>query len=776
MITDLSALEQAGIYPAHIRPEDAAIQTVVEHCAETAIYARAALEPVGLGETGYLAGLLHDDGKLTGAYRKYIVDIAEGRPVHRGSVNHTFAGVRMALDVLCKEASPMEKLAGQHIAYAIGAHHGLFDAVDPDGMSGFDHRRTKQDPTIEEGLRNALVQWDLEDLRQRLTRSGREVKAFYSRLPGGKADRPFFSHLLVRLLLSAVIEGDRRSTAEFERPSLPHSIPASKALWNNCLEHLEQELQKFPRDTAVQIGRSTFSQRCKDFAKRPGGIYRLNMPTGAGKTLSSLRYALAHAEHWDKKHIFFVMPLLAIIDQNAAVIQKYLGREDVILEHHSNILPIEDGPELDKRELLMDTWDSPVVITTLVQFLNTLFSHKTTSIRRMHSLCDSVIIFDEVQTVPSKLLSLFNQAITFLTQSCGATIILCSATQPALEYAQRPLYRVPEEMVPYDQTLWAPFRRTTIQPARAMELEELAAFAVEQLGKAKSLLIICNKKAQAEELYRRLQNADAACFHLSAAMCMAHRRAALNAMEEAKAHGKVLCIATQVMEAGIDTSFGCVIRLQAGMDSVIQSAGRCNRNGESETPVPVYVIRYKGENLNLLADIECGRDSTGELLCGDWEDLSSAAAIERYYRIYYRNQRAKVSQDFYCDRLRADLYDLLGGNQKYLREQSAYFINQAFKTAGTHFRVFAEDTVDVVVPYGDGAEEIKRLRRDSQYLFKHSARLKPYTISLYAHQRKALDEQGALSTAPGGVLVLEPSWYDETLGLQIRREMTFLEV
>ncbi len=772
----LTRLKQENIFPAHIRQEDGCVQTVSEHCSEAAAFARAALEPIGLGETAYLAGLLHDVGKLCAPFRQYLVDAVEGRPVRRGSVNHTFAGVRFLLDVLCEGTSKSACIAGQHIAYAIGAHHGLFDAVDSDGVNGFDHRRTKQDPTVEEGLRNAYALQDIAELKQRLEQSGTEIKAFYKRLPGGRDARPFLSHLVTRLLLSALIEGDRRSTAEFEQPTLPHAIPATKELWSDCLTHMEKKLQQFPKQKPVQIGRGIFSDRCKDFAAKPGGIYRLNMPTGAGKTLSSLRYALAHAGHWDKKHIFFVMPLLAIIDQNAAIIREYLGRGDIVLEHHSNILVTEEGSELDQRELLIDNWDAPVVITTLVQFLNTLFSHKTTSIRRMHSLANSVIIFDEVQTVPSKLLSLFNQAITFLAHACGATIILCTATQPALEHAQRPLASVPTQMVPYDEALWTPFRRTTIQSTPAMDLDEIAAFASERLSEVQSLLIICNKKSQAEALYNRLQNEDAACFHLSAAMCMAHRRTTLAAMEQAKPHEKVLCISTQIMEAGIDASFGCVIRLQAGMDSVIQAAGRCNRNGESETPLPVYVIRCKGENLNRLTDIKLGRNSTGELVCGDWSDLSSADAIEQYYRIFYRDQKAEVGQDYRCDRLDATLYDLLGTNQKYLRAQPAYFLNQAFKTACTHFQVFDEDTVDVVVPYGEGIAEIEQLRKNPRYLFEHSAKLKPYTISLYRRQQEALNKQGALSAAPAGILVLEPNWYDNTLGLQVQRETTFLEV
>ncbi len=773
----LKKLADDGIYPAHIRMTDNGpeIQTVQEHCREAAEYASDALRDIGLRATAYLAGAIHDAGKQSDAFRRYLVDIAEDRPVHKGSVNHTFAGVRLVLDHLCQDGiSPWAQIAAEHIAYAIGAHHGLFDILDPDGENGFDWRRQKEDPTVAEGVKNTLKQLDMTALTEQLERSGEELRRAYRKL-GRRNEQEFHSHLLTRLLLSAVIEGDRRSTAEFTYPGRLNPIPADRTLWQDCLAHLEKRLAEFPTESAVDLGRSRFSRCCKDFAKKPCGIYRLNMPTGAGKTLSSLRYALAHAAHWEKKHIFFVMPLLGIIDQNAAVIRKYLGREDILLEHHSNVLIPTDGPELDPRELLIENWDAPVVITTLVQFLNTLFLHRTTSIRRMHSLCNSVIIFDEVQSVPPRILSLFNQGIYFLSKVCGATVILCSATQPALEYAHRPLPDVPEEIVPYEKTLSAPFRRTRILPCASMDLEAIAAFAAERLAQTDSLLIICNKKAQAATLCSLLQREQASVFHLSAAMCMAHRRSVLAEMEGARTRGKVLCVSTQLMEAGIDVSFGCVIRLQAGMDSVVQAAGRCNRNGKSETPLPVYVIPCQGENLSRLTDIQNGWKATNELFGTPREDYADAAAVAEYYRIYYKNQKGKT-QDFYCKELEATLYDLLGQNDCSLRGDCGYYLKQAYLTAGTHFQVFDEDTVDVVVPYGEGIGLIDALHGAREICAEQLELLKPYTISLYSEQKKALEAQGALRVAASGILTLEANWYNSTLGLQTQREMTFLEV
>lgn len=196
------------------------------------------------------------------------------------------------------------------------------------------------------------------------------------------------------------------------------------------------------------------------------------------------------------------MPLLSIIEQNSTAIQRAIGDSSLILEHHSNMVR-EAGcsEDLSLRELLMENWDAPITVTTLVQFLETLFSGKTSAIRRFRSLCSSVIVIDEVQTVPTNMLTLFNLAVNFLVKVCGATVVLCSATQPSLEKADHPLFCTPQPIVPHDDALWQTFSRTRIIDAGAMQLSELPAFIQQQLLQTNSLLVICNKKATATKLY-----------------------------------------------------------------------------------------------------------------------------------------------------------------------------------------------------------------------------------------------------------------------------------
>lgn len=515
----------------------------------------------------------------------------------------------------------------------------------------------------------------------------------------------------------------------------------------------------------------------------------MNVPTGGGKTLTSLRYALAHGEKWGKQRLIFTSPLLSILEQNAAVIRDFLGDDAIILEHHSNILRTDAGDDLDQRELAVESWNAPVIITTLVQLLNTLFDGKTTAIRRFQALCNSVIVIDEVQTVPPRMLSMFNQAMEFLTRVCGTTVLLCSATQPCLEKTAHPLRGEIRDLVPYDEKLWEPFRRTIITDIGGKTLEEIGEFAREELEQVQSLLVVCNRKDEAEHLFGLLRDGAQMSCHLSASMCTAHRREVLTELKQALEAGrKCLCVATQVIEAGVDISFHRVIRLAAGMDSVIQAAGRCNRNGESAQPVPVFVVPCQGEKLGRLREISEGKTATISLLDAYrrnpeqfGNDLSSDRSIEAYYRKLYGEMKAGY-QDYAIDQPRTSLFELLSTNNDLYDADMAcagmFMMNQAFKLAGSRFEVFDSGTRDLVVPYGEGAELISELtgqrKPDPAFLVDWARRARPYTIAVYDWQLKKL---GGAVTDYAGAAVLAEGFYDENTGLITRTATTdFLEV
>lgn len=782
---------------AHIHTDHADIrreQTAAEHCRNTAKYARNCLTDAVLGSAGYLAGLTHDCGKFKQEFLDYLQD-PNGV---RGSVNHTFAGCRLLLELFHSgQLSSAEELTAELLAFAVGSHHGQFDCVDENGTSGFLHRISKTDIHFSESKTNFLKECASQDeLSELFCRSHEELTDKYQKLALLASDSSeeyyFYLGLLARLLLSAVIEGDRRDTAEFMGGDTGDSQQLDMAIfWSPYLHRIEHKISCFSQNTPINRARRQISDQCRSFAEQPGGIYRLNVPTGAGKTLSALRYAVAHAMRWGKHRLIFTSPLLSILEQNASVLRDYLEDDSIILEHHSNVIRTEETNSLDPGELATESWNAPVIITTLVQLMNTLFDGKTTSIRRFQGLCNSVIVIDEVQTVPPKMLTLFNLAVNFLAEICGATVLLCSATQPCLEQTEHPLQSGVKDIVPYDRELWEPFRRTVITDAGRKTFEEIADFSRCVLEEADSLLVICNKKDEADHLYQQLKGCAEISCHLSASMCVAHRRKTLDQMKYALAHGKkCLCVSTQVIEAGVDISFARVIRLSAGMDSVIQAAGRCNRHGEIPEPVPVYVVPYLGEKLGMLREIQDAKNASDSLLEAFRRnperfdhDLSSDKAIGWYYRKLYSAMPAGY-QDFPVKKnnKKTTLFELLSCNLTYCDEDApyvgVYMLTQAFKLAGSLFQVFDNDTRDLVVPYGEGEALIAELTScshpDPGFLHAWEKRARPYTVSVYDWQ---LQKLGSAVTEYAGIAILSPGFYDEETGLTLRpTQNDFLEV
>lgn len=783
-------------YLAHTA-EDGRKQTVLEHCMEAARYAAECLAPVQLDAIGFLAGLLHDLGKYEKPYQEYLIKAAYSEDIRRGSVIHSFQGCRYVLETFHRPgAEEYSNITAELIAYAIGAHHGLFDCIDAKQKSGFLHRLCEQTPEY----RNAVVRFiaeSSENLENCFENANLQMQPVYAKLNAQPDDNvyAFQIGMLSRILLSAVIEGDRRSTREFMNPEMVEAAaPEIGTQWNERLAFMEQKLTEFSGDSQIQKARRWISDQCRAAANGTGRVFRLNVPTGGGKTLSALRFALAHAAKERKQRIIFTAPLLSILEQNADVIRRFIGDDGIVLEHHSNVVRTAETEEtLDYKELLCENWHSPVIITTMVQLLNTLFSGKTTAIRRMHALANSIIVIDEVQAVPNHMVALFNQAVDFLAQYCGTTFVLCSATQPGFETARDyPLATPIVNMVPQNSAILEIFKRTELRNAGAMKLEEIPDFLSEVAADTKSLLVICNKRAEAESLFRSLPTSDGeAHFHLSASMCIQHRRDVLKELQSAlEAKKKVICVATQVVEAGVDISFETVVRLSAGMDNIVQAAGRCNRNGESQEPKPVYVVDCEGEDLAFLPDIQAAKDSTSALMTAYKKspqrfenDLVSEKAIQFYYRHRYANLVLRA-QEYPLPKGLPTLFNLLSGNSFATDGSEGYdefYMAQAFKTAGEFFQVFDNDTDSAIVPYKNGEKLIQELsmisERDYTALADWQERAKPYMVSLYSYQEEKFRTEHAVYEC-NGVMVLQPEYYDtEGVGLLSHpKMMDFLEV
>lgn len=784
-------------YIAHI-DSGGRIQTASEHCRNTAKYASEDLMSIGLEQCGYLAGLLHDCGKFTDEFNRYIQASVAGKPVRKGSVIHTFAAAQYFLRNYWENDRErmLQNITSELLAYASSAHHGFYDCVSTDNQQGFSHRLEKQPEydhrAIEHFINECAGQDELATFFRKAS-SEIEEKAFHtcyelaSSDPNDKHTWFYYLGMIARLLTSAVIDGDRRDTAEFmTKVDFSSFVHGDDKLWEELLNHTHEYMSSFRIDTPINKARAELSLLCEQAGQKEPGIYQLNLPTGAGKTLGSLRYALEHARAFHKKRILYVAPLISILEQNADVLRKAVGRDDVVLEHHSNVIVEHNhGEELARYELMTETWDSPIIITTLVQLLNAMYDGKTSSIRRFQSLCDSVIIFDEVQTVPANMLTLFNLGINFLSSCCNATVILCSATQPCLEKTDHPLQNLKGTLIDPERVeqLSDVFSRTEMIDQGEMTLTECTDIIRELIRDNTSVLVVCNKKAEATGILETLtaDSEDASCYSLTSAMCVEHRKKTIDAIKEKlDKNERVICVSTQVIEAGVDLSFSTVVRLTAGLDHAVQAAGRCNRNGEIEGHAPVYLVSISDESLNHLPEIDNQKKACVELLCEYKQNpknfgnsIVSTEAVNYYYKILFRRMK-KEEQDYSIHSVRSNYYEMMSMNSDFMLSESyTYYLRQAFKTAGNHFDVIKETGESVFVPYGEGGKKIHSeiLSEDCKWNPKHRydilKRMKPYMVNVFSYQLKEIAEQGGIHSAwDGELLILDERYYNNITGLQ----------
>lgn len=779
-------------------------QSLEKHCLKAAEYASRTLADSNLYYTGYLAGILHDMGKAKHSFNCYLEKAFAGEKVIPGSVNHTFAGVIWLFEKYhTKSASVFERLTCEVIGYAIGAHHGMFDCVNLDGKNGFEHRLKKEKAEIhyEEAVENCLDQVISEgELDECFQKAVSEIQTFFENARkqyDGKFEEVCFQvSMLTRLILSSVIYGDRRDTREFMTQHEDHG--EDDVCWKIRKEYFENKIGSFDTVSRLNQVRSDISRQCLEFAQKPSGIYRLNVPTGAGKTLCTLRYALTHAEKYKKKRIIFVIPLLSVLEQNAKVLREYIGDEEIILEHHSNVIQENmQNEELDRYELLCTTWDAPVIITTLVQLLNTLFAGQTSAVGRMRALCDSIIVIDEVQSLPKKTTEMFNMAMNFLYHYCNAAIILSSATQPCFEELKWPVHLADHpDMVKLNENQMNVFDRSEIIDCTdpyGMDFDEWADFCKERMEHHHSLLVICNTKTEARTLFEEIQKDPESqkwdIFHLSTSMCQSHRmevidelRTKLSILQDNVKNDrecrKLICISTQLVEAGVDFSFEGVVRVLAGIDNLAQAAGRCNRSNEYKNKGNVYLVNLKDENLRMLHEIENAQKSTGKVLARrgktDGGSLIGVAAAHEFYKYMFEATAAETRYPIKDYGKTIYLADLLANKNSSAdtEENESYFMRQPFAAVGRAFKVFDENTTDVLVPYKEGKNLIEKLQHMDGYASELSRlqnimkEAKQYTIRIYQWQKEKLDKEGLLfSLCNGRVSALDERVYSDQIGL-----------
>ncbi|ACV64361.1 CRISPR-associated helicase Cas3 [Desulfofarcimen acetoxidans DSM 771] len=791
---------------AHINPSIAKEQSVKEHLYSVAELAKEFSSKISLAATGELMGMLHDMGKGTrkfDAYIRYCAQNPQDKSL-KGQVNHSTAGAKLIYDSFYNTADRLQKFTAQLISLAVCSHHGgLIDCLDLRGRDKYTERMKPDEDILYDEALNYFRSECLEtnQLKDLFAKAAEEIKAVITHINqlNSSAGQCWFAYgVLEKYLFSCLIDADRYDTYLFMENKARKEKVNKYALWAELAGILEAKLSSYPQESKINGLRAEISLACRNFARNGSGVYQLAVPTGSGKTLSSLRYALNHAQECDKDRIFYIIPYTTIIDQNAREIKNILGHEEMILEHHSNLIVADDEEEVVNYKLLTERWDSPIILTTMVQFLNTLFNGGTQDVRRLHHLANSVIIFDEIQAIPIKCISMFNSALSFLAGVCQATIILCTATQPLLETTEIPLKLSENPNIISDvYEKFRQFKRVDVIPKLVTGGYSAAAlkdFILDRMDQFNSLLVVLNTKNSAREVFNELKAANQGLpeekqcqvFHLSTNMCPAHRLKALQAMKEQLGCGKVICVSTQLIEAGVNISFECLVRSLAGLDSIAQAAGRCNRHGEKERG-DVYIVNLEREDVSKLVDIKKGQECTERVL-RDFEDnpesfdrdLLSPQAMARYYKYYFYERRTQMNYNLKGDNRGKSLYEVLAGNKEAAEafhsrngRPADLMLKQAFKTAGQEFQAIDENTTGILAPYEEGRDLITLINGECSLgeLKRYLKKAQHYSVNLYETDRRKLEQmKGLVWLKDKTILALREGFYDEQMGVNLDRK------
>ena len=774
-------------------------QDLVTHLLGTSDLCGNFGKKLGIPYSAKLIGLLHDIGKYSKIFQRYIQSIAGiHKPGDReylnpvtskGKIDHSTAGAQWIWRQTPDEG--MSRLTGQTLAQCIASHHsGLIDSLSLEGENVFLERmnRSEAHSHFEECL--SQIPRKIEDTFHALYSSGeckkefaRVVKSIRSTGQKSISELDFGLGFLARLCLSCLVDADHTNSAG------RHSSQYTD--WHPLCKRLEDSLNSFKNTKPIDCIRSSISNQCLRSAERSVGTFQLTVPTGGGKTLASLRFALNHAKENNLDRIIYIIPYTSIIDQNAAVVREILepnGVEDqIVLEHHSNLTQKNDT---ERNRLLAENWDAPVVFTTLVQFLETLFGSGTRGVRRMHRLANSVLIFDEAQTFPINVIHVFNQSLNLLREQWNSSIVLCTATQPILHRVDisKGALRLSNvhDLIEDKSYLFEKLRRVEVSDrckTGGWSVEEVASNIRKQIKTIDSILYVTNTKSAARKIFDAVKSDAELVVHLSTNMCPAHRKEALERLNKAlhKNSGKVICISTQLIEAGVDISFNCVIRSLAGLDSIAQAAGRCNRHADSEVKGKVLVLNPDFENLGNLEEMIIAQEKTQRVMREFKEDpscfrndLIGLEAINRYYELFYFDRAEKMDYPFEHSSLLSFLSSNVEAKAEFIRKKntnSPLLLNQSFMSANKAFEAIESATESIVVPYSEQGREIigrlcsetwdlaeaKKLRKEAQQ----------YAVNIFPNILGKLRKTNAVheSSENSGIYYLNEQFYNDTYGL-----------
>lgn len=726
---------------SHDSLEPAHWHLLSHHLENTGERAAAFLDAVGAADLGRAAGLLHDLGKYSDEFQQRLAGKA-------ARVDHSTAGAQTALK---RYPGPLGKI----IAYCVAGHHaGLANGVNGEKISSLADRLAALPPRLD-------PVWNTEVALPELLPP--TIK------PRDASHAGFSAAFLIRMLFSALVDADYLDTetwyAEVDgRSSERRNGPGLDQLLERLDSHLIA-LSARASPTDVNRLRQQVLTHARQVASQRPGLFTLTVPTGGGKTLISLAFALEHALRHGQQRVIYVIPFTSIVEQTAAVF-RYALREgpldpaDFVLEHHSAFDEDRIGQReaRDKLRLAMENWDVPIVVTTAVQFFESLFANRPSRCRKLHNIANSVVILDEAQTLPLNLLVPCVSTIDELARNWRSSIVLCTATQPALQarHGFNGGLDPVREIAPDPQRLYQRLKRTRIRHAGKLDDAQLK----ERLLRSRQALCIVNTRRHARELFEALR-ATPGSFHLTTAMCARHRSDVLSEIRE-RLHGghPVRLVATSLIEAGVDVDFETVFRAETGLESVIQAAGRCNREGRSEMG-NVYVFepapapgRTPSPELEQFA-------SAARSVLRHHDDPQSLAAVTDYFREVYWIKGPELD----AHRLLAQLNE---------RRSSLDF---PFETIARQFRLISSDMVPVIVPYAGRSSRdriVARLLEELRWVERPgriARRLQPYLVPVPRRIRERLLAAGAASVirpdafAEQFVVLTNPDLYRHDTGL-----------
>ena len=635
--------------------------------------------------TGF-CGRWHDLGKFSDAFQNYIRQVASDAHTGetRGRVDHSTAGAQHAMSALPPPLNAM-------VAYAIAGHHaGLLDAIRAEGGS----------------LQARLIKQDVPPWREAAPENLLRVRpvSLPTLSASDRADAAFQLGFATRMLFSCLVDADFLATESFMSPRQAAERPKGQTDFAALETHLNRYLDQHFATKAgpVAEARAAVLSACREKALGEPGLYDLTVPTGGGKTLSSLAFALRHCARHGLSRVIYAIPFTSIIEQTAEVFRSVFAdypadTDALILEHHSNFDP---DRETTRSRLASENWDAPLIVTTNVQLFESLFATRPGQCRKLHRIANSVIILDEAQTLPVTLLKPCLRVLDLLVKQYGCTIVLCTATQPAIEYREGEfeigLDKV-RHIIDDAPALYRRLGRVEVRDAGSLSSEELA----ERMAGMEQGLAIVNTRRHAADLYQALKvrAGTEGTYHLSAAMTPEHRSQQLEEIRSRLAMGQACrVVATQLIEAGVDVDFPVVWRALAGLDSIVQAAGRCNREGRRSSAITWIFQPSEADHARLFGLLRTAADAASQVIgTGRYEDLIGLDAIEHYFHLHYWVRK----QDW-------DRYDICGG---FRVGDSRLPLVAQFATVAEKFRFIDQTQRPIVVGWDTRAWElVNRLR------------------------------------------------------------------